>query len=473
MITEPVDVLLVGLTDGEAATILDDDGFTATSVRTLDEVHDTTNAGAVVLALEGDGPLDALRRARTLAPDAAIVVVSDDAHAADATVALHAGAEDQLPRDATLPTLLPRAVRYAVGMRRVRRELATTDEATDLPNLRGFAAIAEHHVRMADRLNEPVVFVFVRLEDHDRILREEGPDVADTLASDAAEVILEAVRDADLPARIAPDTICVLLTGQPPTAPIASSCPGSSRRSRPTTPGATRRARARPRRRHRAPRARLRHDARRHLERGRPRPHQQPRGLTPAPPGTPDVATLSARTPRVWNVTGAPIVLVPGFWLGAWAWDDVATALRADGHDVTALTLPGFDSAAADRASVTLADHVEAICDAVRAAEEPVVLAVHSGAGGAGYAASDRVPDGSRRWCTSTRDRRPERSTPSSRGKNSRSRRRTRSPPRRTSTACPTSSSRPSDSAPCPNRARSFATGRRSRTMRAWTCRAR
>ena len=35
-----------------------------------------------------------------------------------------------------------------------------------------------------------------------------------------------------------------------------------------------------------------------------------------------------------------PIVLVPGFWLGAWAWDEVAAALRADGHEVTALTLP-------------------------------------------------------------------------------------------------------------------------------------
>ena len=24
----------------------------------------------------------------------------------------------------------------------------------------------------------------------------------------------------------------------------------------------------------------------------------------------------------------APIILVPGFWLGAWAWDEVAAALR-------------------------------------------------------------------------------------------------------------------------------------------------
>jgi pimeloyl-ACP methyl ester carboxylesterase len=92
-------------------------------------------------------------------------------------------------------------------------------------------------------------------------------------------------------------------------------------------------------------------------------------------------------------MTAPPIVLVPGFWLGAWAWDEVAAELRADGHDVTALTLPGLESADADRSSITLADHVDVICEAVTAAGAPVVLAVHSGTGFAGYAASDRVPE--------------------------------------------------------------------------------
>ena len=91
-------------------------------------------------------------------------------------------------------------------------------------------------------------------------------------------------------------------------------------------------------------------------------------------------------------MTAAPIVLVPGFWLGAWAWDEVAAVLRADGHDVMALTLPGLESVDADRSAITLSDHVDAICEAVRAATAPVVLAVHSGAGYAGYAASDRIP---------------------------------------------------------------------------------
>ena len=92
-------------------------------------------------------------------------------------------------------------------------------------------------------------------------------------------------------------------------------------------------------------------------------------------------------------MSNTPIILVPGFWLGAWAWDEVAGQLRADGHDVTALTLPGLESADADRSSITLSDHVDAICEAVRAAGAPVVLAVHSGTGFSGYVASDRVPE--------------------------------------------------------------------------------
>lgn len=89
----------------------------------------------------------------------------------------------------------------------------------------------------------------------------------------------------------------------------------------------------------------------------------------------------------------APIILVPGFWLGAWAWDEVASALRADGHDVTAITLPGLESPDVDRSGITLSDHVDAIVRAVEAADAPVVLAVHSASGFSGYAASDRVPE--------------------------------------------------------------------------------
>ena len=92
-------------------------------------------------------------------------------------------------------------------------------------------------------------------------------------------------------------------------------------------------------------------------------------------------------------MTSAPIVLVPGFWLGGWAWDEVADALRSDGHDVTPVTLPGLESVDTDRAAITMSDHVDAICEAIEAAGARVVLAVHSGAGAPGYAVTDRIPE--------------------------------------------------------------------------------
>jgi diguanylate cyclase (GGDEF)-like protein len=211
MMTGSVSVVLVGLDDDLAQAFANEDELVVRSELELGEA--VADADAVVFSLRRTGPLEAVREIRTNAPEAAIVVVTDPADSADGAVAVHAGAEDHLLYDETLPALLPRAVRYALGMRAVRRELATSDDVTSLPNLRGFAAIGEHHLRMADRGGHPVVFVFVRLNDYDDIQRSLGPDAADELARDAAGVVLEAVRDADVPARIAPDTICVLLTG--------------------------------------------------------------------------------------------------------------------------------------------------------------------------------------------------------------------------------------------------------------------
>ncbi len=87
------------------------------------------------------------------------------------------------------------------------------------------------------------------------------------------------------------------------------------------------------------------------------------------------------------------VVLVPGFWLGAWAWDDVAERLRADGHEVVALTLPGLQAEHPARGEVTLDDHVTAITDALDGDADRRVLVVHSGAAVAGTAVLDRRPE--------------------------------------------------------------------------------
>ena len=83
-------------------------------------------------------------------------------------------------------------------------------------------------------------------------------------------------------------------------------------------------------------------------------------------------------------------VLVPGFWMGAWAWDAVVGPLRAAGHDARPLTLPGLDGT--DPGAVTVADHVDAVVTAVATAPDPVVLVGHSAGGPVSAAAADRAP---------------------------------------------------------------------------------
>jgi diguanylate cyclase (GGDEF)-like protein len=120
-------------------------------------------------------------------------------------------------RDEMPAGLLGRSIRYSIDQHRLRAELRaleTTDDITGLPNLRGFVPVAEHHLRMADRDREPVVLVFVRLDDLDMLEETRGHDEANELVAEAAEVVMTAIRDADYPARISRDTFCVLLTGQ-------------------------------------------------------------------------------------------------------------------------------------------------------------------------------------------------------------------------------------------------------------------
>jgi pimeloyl-ACP methyl ester carboxylesterase len=73
-------------------------------------------------------------------------------------------------------------------------------------------------------------------------------------------------------------------------------------------------------------------------------------------------------------------VLVPGFWLGAWAWDEVGAELRASGHDVVPLDLLGSTAEA----------HVDEVVAAL-GGREGVVLVGHSGGGPVVAAAAERA----------------------------------------------------------------------------------
>lgn len=91
------------------------------------------------------------------------------------------------------------------------------------------------------------------------------------------------------------------------------------------------------------------------------------------------------------------LILIPGLWLDGSSWDDVVPVLEAAGHRTHPLTLPGMQALDADRAGITLRDHVDAVVAATDAivggSGRTVVLVGHSGGGAIAHAAADARPD--------------------------------------------------------------------------------
>jgi pimeloyl-ACP methyl ester carboxylesterase len=88
-------------------------------------------------------------------------------------------------------------------------------------------------------------------------------------------------------------------------------------------------------------------------------------------------------------------VLVPGFFVGGWAWQPVTDTLRAHGHDVHPLTLTGL----AERShlaspSIDLAVHTDDVVNLLHWEDlHDVVLVGHSYGGLVTTNAADRVPE--------------------------------------------------------------------------------
>lgn len=94
------------------------------------------------------------------------------------------------------------------------------------------------------------------------------------------------------------------------------------------------------------------------------------------------------------------VVLVPGFWLGAWAWDAVTPRLRDAGLTPHAVTLPGLGAPGTPeepRPGITLDDHVAAVRDLVDGFDGDVVLVGHSGGAFVVQMVADQRPDRVRR----------------------------------------------------------------------------
>jgi pimeloyl-ACP methyl ester carboxylesterase len=88
-------------------------------------------------------------------------------------------------------------------------------------------------------------------------------------------------------------------------------------------------------------------------------------------------------------------VLVPGMWLGGWAWHEVAEALRATGHRVYPVTLTGLgERSHLGSREVNLDTHVTDVANVLRYEDlHDVILVGHSHGGTVVTAAADQNPE--------------------------------------------------------------------------------
>ncbi|HYM57963.1 MAG TPA: GGDEF domain-containing response regulator [Solirubrobacteraceae bacterium] len=160
------------------------------------------------------GGLEAIHEVRKLAPDAAIVVITDPEDEALALGALKAGAQDYLVRGTADERIVARAVRYAVERKRTERDLmrrAVHDPLTNLPNRSLFLdRLGMALARLSRTKTSQVSVLFIDIDNFKVLNDRFGHDGGDRVLIEVARRLREALRPEDTVARFGGDEFVVL-----------------------------------------------------------------------------------------------------------------------------------------------------------------------------------------------------------------------------------------------------------------------
>ena len=157
--------------------------------------------------------LDTLRQLRerfAFVPVVLLTAVEDPEIEASA---LSVGAQDFLGKDELTARTLRRVVRYAMERHRAQTDLvklSTRDELTGLLNRRGFFMSAQPTARLAERAGREFVVFFADLDGLKGINDVYGHGAGDEALRDAAWILTDTFRSADVVARIGGDEFAIL-----------------------------------------------------------------------------------------------------------------------------------------------------------------------------------------------------------------------------------------------------------------------
>lgn len=156
---------------------------------------------------------DTLLKVLAQPTDVPVVVLTGLDDYEQSVTALKKGAQDYLVKDQTDSRLLMRTIRYAIERHRIGMELramSLTDELTGIYNRRGFLALAQQQLKMADRMKMKLLLLFADVDDMKGINDSLGHHVGDRALIDTANILKETFRESDIIARIGGDEFAII-----------------------------------------------------------------------------------------------------------------------------------------------------------------------------------------------------------------------------------------------------------------------
>jgi diguanylate cyclase (GGDEF)-like protein len=225
MFNKPVKILLFEDNPGDARLLtetlrdISSQNYEITQVGSLAEgISILTDTAVDIILLDLGLPdsqrLDTLIKLKSQVLGIPIVILTGIDDEEIALCAVQQGAQDYLVKQKINAEIIFRVIRFAIERQKLQdavRSLALIDDLTGLLNRRGFFTLAEHHLKLAERMHKNFYLIFSDIDDMKKINDVFGHLQGDLALKKVADILRYSFRDSDIIARIGGDEFVVLI----------------------------------------------------------------------------------------------------------------------------------------------------------------------------------------------------------------------------------------------------------------------
>jgi len=165
------------------------------------------------IVMPGMKGLQLTKEVRQSWPDTNVIVMTGFIDDFSYDQAIEAGASDFIKKPFTMHEMMLRI--QHVHLQEKLREMSNSDELTGLYNRRGFYAIAQQQLKVANRAKGEVALLFADMDKFKSINDQWGHQKGDEALLAMADILKKTFRESDLIARISGDEFALLLIDTP------------------------------------------------------------------------------------------------------------------------------------------------------------------------------------------------------------------------------------------------------------------